>query len=43
MTQHILQEDTVEDQRTMHRLAAVIAGFMLATATMALIIAYIAG
>lgn len=43
MTQHILQEDTLEDQRTMHRLAAVIGGFMLGTAAMALVIAFIAG
>ena len=38
MTQHILQEDTHEDQVTMRRLGVVIAGFMIATAVMATII-----
>lgn len=36
MTQHTLEEDTLEDQRTMRRLAAVIGGFIVATAILAL-------
>ena len=35
MTQHILQEHTDEDQRTMRRLAIVIGCFIAATAVMA--------
>ena len=35
MTQHILQEDTLEDQQTMRRLASVIGCFVLATAVLA--------
>jgi hypothetical protein len=36
MTQHVSQADTIEDQRTMRRLATVIGGFILATALLAL-------
>ena len=43
MTQHILQEDTLEDQRIMRRLMTVIGCFMAATAVMALAIAAVAG
>ena len=43
MTQHILQEDTLEDQRTMRRLAVVIGCFIGASAAMALIIGAIMG
>jgi hypothetical protein len=35
MTQHILSEDTVEDRRTMRRLAIVIGCFLAFTASMA--------
>ena len=35
MTQHILSEDTVEDRRTMRRLAIVIGCFRAFTAAMA--------
>ncbi len=38
MTQHILQEHTEEDVRTMRRLAAVIGGFVVATAILATVI-----
>jgi len=38
MTQHILQEHTHEDQITMRRLGLVIAGFIIATAVMAIVI-----
>ena len=31
MTQHLLEEHTLEDQRTMRRLALVIGGFIVAT------------
>lgn len=43
MTQHVLQEDTLEDQRTLRRLAAVIGCFVAASAAMAIIIGVIAG
>lgn len=43
MTQHIMQEDTLEDQQTMRRLAAVIGGFVAATAVMAATIAVLMG
>lgn len=43
MTQHILQQDTVEDQQIMHRLLMTVAGFMAATAVMALVIAVVVG
>jgi len=36
MTQHILPEHTIEDRRTMRRLAVVIGGFLAFTAAMAL-------
>lgn len=36
MTQHLLEEHTLEDQRTMRRLATVIGGFIVATAVLAL-------
>ena len=36
MTHHLLQADTVEDQRTMRRLATVIGGCIVATALLAL-------
>lgn len=36
MTQHLLEEHTLEDQRTMRRLATVIGGFIVATAILAL-------
>ena len=36
MTQHILEQDTQEDTRTMRRLAAVIGGFLVATVILAL-------
>jgi len=35
MTQHQLMEDTLEDQRTIHRLAIVVACFIAFTAAMA--------
>ena len=38
MTQHLLQQDTEEDQRTMRRLGLVIGGFIIATALMALVV-----
>ncbi len=43
MTQHVMQEDTLEDQRIMRRLFTVIGCFMAATAVMALTIAAVAG
>jgi len=43
MTQHILEEDTRADQLTMRRLAAVIGGFIVATAIMALTVGLIMG
>lgn len=36
MTQHPSQEQTDEDQRTMRRLAAVVGGFIVFTAVLAL-------
>lgn len=36
MTQHYLEEDTLADTQAMRRLAAVIGGFILATAILAL-------
>ena len=38
MTQHLLEEHTLEDQRTMRRLALVIGGFVAATMIMAIVI-----
>lgn len=43
MTQHLMQEDTLEDQRTMRRLAAVIGAFIAASAAMAIIVGVVAG
>ncbi len=43
MTQHILQEDTLEDQQTMRRLGTVIGGFVLATAVLAVAVAVAMG
>jgi hypothetical protein len=43
MTQHILQEDTHEDQQTMRRLATVIGGFIVATAVMAVVVGLVMG
>jgi hypothetical protein len=35
MTQHVLQKDTLEDRRTMHRLAFVVGCFIAFTVAMA--------
>jgi len=43
MTQHTLLQDTDEDRRTMRRLGAVIGGFIIATAIMALTVGLIMG
>lgn len=43
MTQHILNEDTLEDQQIMRRLATVIGCFVAATAAMAVVIAAVMG
>lgn len=43
MTQHVLPQDTLEDQQTMRRLATVIGCFIAATAAMALVIAVTMG
>ena len=43
MTQHLLQEDTEEDIRTMRRLGTVIGGFIIATAIMAIVVGLIMG
>lgn len=43
MTQHILQEDTFEDQQTMRRLGTVIGCFILATAAMAVAVGMVMG
>jgi hypothetical protein len=43
MTQHLMQEHTDEDHRTMRRLGTVIAGFLVATALMAIIVGAILG
>ncbi len=43
MTQHILEQHTVEDHQTMRRLALVIGGFICATTVMALAIGLVAG
>lgn len=43
MTQHILEEDTLADQRAMRRLFSVIAGFVVATAIMAVTVGLIMG
>ncbi len=43
MTQHLLQEDTQEDQRTMRRLGTVIGTFIIATAVLAIAVGLIMG
>lgn len=43
MTQQTMQEDALEDQRTMRRLAAVIGCFVAASAAMAVIIGVVVG
>lgn len=43
MTQHLLEEDTLEDKRTWRRLAQVITGFIAATAVMAVTVGIIMG
>ncbi|GAB3324018.1 hypothetical protein [Haliea atlantica] len=43
MTQHMRPEDTREDERTLKRLAAVTAGFLVATAVMAVVIGLVMG
>jgi hypothetical protein len=43
MTQHLLHEQELEDQRTLRRLGLVVGGFVIATACMAVIIGVIMG
>jgi hypothetical protein len=43
MTQHVLPEQTLEDQRTMRRLATVIGAFIAGTAIMAITVAIVMG
>jgi len=43
MTQHMLHQDTEEDQRTLRRLGTVIGGFIIATAIMAVTVGVIMG
>jgi len=43
MKQQTLQDDSLEDQKTLRRLGAVIGLFCLATATMAVVIGVIMG
>ena len=43
MTQHVLHEDTLEDQQIMRRLAAVVGCFVAGTAVMAVVIAVLMG
>ncbi len=43
MTQHLMHEQELEDQRTLRRLGAVIAGFVVATAVMAVAVGAIMG
>jgi hypothetical protein len=43
MTQHLLQEQADEDQRTMRRLAAVIGGFVVFTAVLAISVGLVMG
>ena len=43
MTQHILEQDTLEDRQTLQRLGIVIAEFVVATAVMAVIITAVMG
>ena len=43
MTQHLMEEDTLEDQRTMRRLGAVIGAFIVFTAVLAVTVGLIMG
>jgi Na+/H+-dicarboxylate symporter len=43
MTQHVMPQDTLEDQRTLRRLALVTSVFIVATATMAVVIGLVMG
>ena len=43
MTQHLLHEHELEDQRTLRRLGTVIGGFIVATAVMAIAVGAIMG
>jgi hypothetical protein len=43
MTQHLLEEDTVEDQRTMRQLATVIGAFIVFTVILAVTVGTIMG
>ncbi len=43
MTEHMLQEDTIQDQKTLRRLGTVVGLFCLATAAMALAIGLVMG
>lgn len=43
MTQHLLEEDTREDQRTLRRLGTVIGAFIVATAILAITVGLIMG
>ena len=43
MTQHVMHEDTLEDQRTLRRLALVTSVFLVATAAMAVVIGVVMG
>ncbi len=43
MTQHLIHEQELEDQRTMRRLGLVILGFLVATAVMAVTVGAIMG
>lgn len=43
MTQHMVPEDTFEDQQTLRRLAIVVGCFVAATAAMAVVIGVVAG
>ncbi len=43
MTQHLLPEHTLEDRRTMRRLAVVIVGFLAFTAAMAVAVGVAVG
>ncbi|WP_277602388.1 hypothetical protein [Parahaliea mediterranea] len=43
MTTHLLQEDTLEDRRTLCRLAMVIGCFVLATAALAVTLGFAVG
>ena len=43
MTQHLVQEQTDEDQRTMRRLGAVVGGFIVFTIILALGVGFVMG